>query len=956
MANGYIFRILKSLITASKLQHIYVYLFITLGIFDLNGQSIQITNFKKDQYNGASKNWSITHGKQNELYFANDYGLLSFDGSNWSLNETPNNSTMRAISINENGRIYSCGFREIGYWEKDVKGELHYTSLTPSIEDQLLENEEFWTILQSDDALYFHSFSNLFRYKDNKFDKINLFGFVNYTTVIDDTVIFSIHGHGIYTINDLKFEPLIESSFFNNKSIVFVISGENKNELIIGTRSHGLFIINKATQNISQWHNPNNDALSKNKINRGFDLKNGDIAIGTILGGLEILSKTGELMYKINTSDGLQSNNVYDISIDNFSNLWIASDKGIDFVSHQSKLAYRKIKNANIGAVYCAALHNKQLYLGTNQGLFYSPWNESKPKFKLLKGTEGGQVWNCKVVGDELVVGHTDSTFVIKDNQIRKISDNTGGNAFTKIPESDYTYIQSTYSDLVLYKKTPIGLEKIGTNKGFYNLINHLEFDHVQNLWASHFYKGIFKINLTSKYDSTTSITHYNPNNTYNSKGGSNYVYKIENRIVFTSHKGLYTYDDIKDSIIAYTSLNENLGIHKNATQIIKAPNNHYWFIGTNGVACFTINGLNVSLIKEFPVELFENQLIPRFKNISALDKNNALVGLENGYAILNTTTIEEGSEILGKKIYLRSFSTYDNQNNIQKLNIDTNYYELAHNNNNISLIYSSPYYSNNTKKYKYKVEGLSNAWSEPQDEPKIELNRLSPRTYTINIKTINGWGKESDINQITIKILPPWYETNYAKFAYLIFILIIIYLIKIISTKQIINKEKQNRLIKEKEIIELRNAKLKGEISFKSQQLANSTLGIIKKNELLLSLKDKIEKQKEQLGTRYPDKYYYDIVKKIEENISGQDDWKIFETNFTQTHESFFKNLMIRFPELTQSDLRLCAYLRINLTSKEIAPMLGITVRAVENHRYRLRKRLSLDSETNLTEFLLSL
>lgn len=67
-------------------------------------------------------------------------------------------------------------------------------------------------------------------------------------------------------------------------------------------------------------------------------------------------------------------------------------------------------------------------------------------------------------------------------------------------------------------------------------------------------------------------------------------------------------------------------------------------------------------------------------------------------------------------------------------------------------------------------------------------------------------------------------------------------------------------------------------------------------------------------------------------------------------------KTLKDKYPDLTPSDLRLCAFLRMNLASKEIAPLLGISVRGVENHRYRLRKRLNLDADSNLTEFMIKL
>lgn len=160
----------------------------------------------------------------------------------------------------------------------------------------------------------------------------------------------------------------------------------------------------------------------------------------------------------------------------------------------------------------------------------------------------------------------------------------------------------------------------------------------------------------------------------------------------------------------------------------------------------------------------------------------------------------------------------------------------------------------------------------------------------------------------------------------------------------------------KEQELIRLRNEKLNADLSFKSQELANSTMSIIKKNEFLMELKEIIKAQKEELGTRYPEKYYSRVVGKIDNNISSMDDWNIFEIHFEKAHEKFLQKLSSKYPHLTHSDLRLCAYLRMNLSSKEIAPLLRISYRGVENHRYRLRQKLLLKKNVNLTDFILSL
>jgi len=164
-----------------------------------------------------------------------------------------------------------------------------------------------------------------------------------------------------------------------------------------------------------------------------------------------------------------------------------------------------------------------------------------------------------------------------------------------------------------------------------------------------------------------------------------------------------------------------------------------------------------------------------------------------------------------------------------------------------------------------------------------------------------------------------------------------------------------QQQLESEQRIILLENEKLQNEIGHKNSQLASTTMAIISKNEVLNEIKTELEAFKVELGTRLPTKYLKKIYSLIDQNIAGENDWKVFENYFDQAHENFLQRLKLSFPDLTPGDLKLCAYLRMNLSSKEIAQLLNISIRGVEVHRYRLRKRLKLDSNSNLVAFLLN-
>ena len=273
-----------------------------------------------------------------------------------------------------------------------------------------------------------------------------------------------------------------------------------------------------------------------------------------------------------------------------------------------------------------------------------------------------------------------------------------------------------------------------------------------------------------------------------------------------------------------------------------------------------------------------------------------------------------------------------------------------------ISIAFSYPYYADRKPGFKYRITGLNNTWKEAEHPSEINVFRLPHGDYQIEIIAEDLWKNRSKPLIIDVEVRAPWYISTVAWVIYFILLLALILLLRhqiLITFKK---REKERKEKNENELAKLRNQNLHSELSLKSRELANSTMAIIRKNEFLLRLKSILKKQKQELGTRYPDKYYNEVIRKIDQNISRGDDWKVFKTNLEKAHELFLQKMIWNYPELTHSDLRLCTYLRMNLSSKEIAPLMRVSVRAIENHRYRLRKKLKLPRDVNLNEHIIGI
>ncbi|GET28299.1 hypothetical protein SD074_05010 [Prolixibacter sp. SD074] len=909
-----------------------------------------INNFSKMEYGAAAQNWGVSAGRDGMMYFANNNGLLEFDGTGWRLYHLPNETILRAVLALNDSLIYTSGYREMGFWKRKPSGELVYHSLNALGAQYFSKNEEFWNIASVHDKIYYHSFNRIFLYQNDSIIPIDLPGFTNVMNKVRDQVLIGVRDKGIYQLSGDKITLVASGPFFNGKIIRFILPYKN-DELMIGTASGGIVIWDGVQ--IMQWKPDWTPYFRENELNRAYILPNGNLVLGTIIDGIVVFDKSENLIHKYNHTNGLQNNTILGIAGDQFNNIWLALDHGIDFISNRNNNGVRIENIPNIGAVYSAAIFQDHIYLGTNQGLFSRDLSKPGAKYKLVPNTQS-QNWDIRVIGDQLVVGHNEGTIVVENGKAHFISRNSGGFSIREDIKRRDHYIQSTYNNLVSYREVNGHLAMENIIQGFADLIRYIEIDHLGNVWASHMHRGIYKLRLNDKRDRVVGQKYYGESSVFGKEHSLN-VFKVEDRIVFTTKDQLYTYDDLNDTIIPYTYLNQHIGDYCRAHKIVKSPDHHYWLISSKRIGLFYITMNEVYMIKSYPTSYFkQNPLFDDFENILPLTADKGILCLGNGIAWLNASendTLQTISKFAPK---LRELELINRRNDaIGEVPVN-HALEVSYSRNSIEVRYSFPHYSAGPVFYQAFLKGIDQEWSDKSESSVFRFDRLPAGTYQLQVKATDLWNNESRINSLTLEVQEPWYSTALAKIGYFVLLVVFSILFQAWGARRTRKKQHIHIEKRERELILLRNKNLRTEVEHKSKELANSTMSMIKKNEFLLDLKQLLTRQKQQLGTRYPDKYFNNIIKKIDKNISSHDDWQIFETNFEKAHEQFLRKIKDDFPDLTGKDLRMCAYLRMNLSSKEIAPLLGITVRGVENHRYRLRKKMGMSHDDNLVDLIL--
>lgn len=919
-----------------------------------------ITNYRKDDYKAGNQNWDVDIDKQGHVFIANNKGLLRISGSSVELFESPTKTIIRSVACIDE-KIYTGSFEEFGYWEPDQQGQLSYHSLKSLIVNDKLENDEFWKIVGHQNKIYFQSFGKLLVYDENQIFSIPVPGPILFLLKCNNRLFVQQIEGGIYEIVENELILMKGTEIFNNTEVKAMLPFD-RDQIIIGTSSEGLFLYNNGK--ISRWPNQASELIMESKLNNGVIA--GDLMIfGTIMRGLVVLDHEGRMVNHLHTGTALQNNTILSLRSDADNNLWVGLDKGFDYIAFDTPFDNYSEDETGFGTVYTACLHNEILYVGTNHGIYFFS-EDRQGKFankKFLAGSQG-QVWFINEIDNYLYCGLNDGTYLIQDNQLIPVSEISGGFNLQKIQHSNQSMLlQSTYNQIVVYRETQGIWTQSEVLEGFGAPARFLEVDHTGNILIGHIISGIFMVQPNKRFDSVSLVMR--PDEIPGLDKRLNRVYKVDNRILVPTGKTLLQWDPIKKRFDQYKDLSDQLEGFDAAKVVIHSSEDNYWFIKDNELALFEIRFGKAKLLFRLIPEMYGLNLVDEYENIVSLNDSLSLICLESGFSILNLHRLARlNADYFPPQI--KEIVLWNKPEKLIRFKPESERKkQFSHSYNNVRFVFAAAGLSGKKTYFQYKLNGIDNSWSDWNSSTEATYNRLPAGTYTFMLRTLNNQGVITDFDQLSFRIRPPWYLSHYALILYLLAFVVLIWLIRLNylrrhwKNREEIMRVEQELILKEKEkveneIIRLSNEKLQSEIALKNSQLANNTIALIRKNEILSAIQEELNRQREELGQRIPKKYFTQIHKLIEDSIQSDHDWELFEKLFDQAHENFFQRLKSAYPDLTPSDLRLSAYLRLNLSSKEIAPLLNISVRGVEERRYRLRKRLQLGSEQNLTDFIL--
>jgi ligand-binding sensor domain-containing protein/DNA-binding CsgD family transcriptional regulator len=798
-------------------------------------------------------------------------------------------------------------------------------------------------------------------------------------------------GTGLYRLNlttDIitHFRAQNDGKSINSDAVMNLALNKN-NELLIATDGGGLNVFNAELNTFKVYKNDNKNTGSLN-TNALYDVcvdAANNVWVATFNGGVNV-HKAHQMRFDFLTYTGNRANELNNRSVLGMSqtadgSIFIGTDGGGLNQFNRQTNSFSFIKNDNkipnnvVKTIF--EDKEKQLWLGYfNGGL--ARYNRQNGTFKHYQSNpndplsiSNNSVWSIAVeVSGQLWIGtvgkgvnlfnpktETFQHFNHQNNDPQSLSHD--GIMVVYADKKDRIWIGTEHSGLNLFNREKNNFthfqyrknDPLSINSDF---IRSVFEDSKGRLWIGTEGGGL---NL---YLGDNKFKHFTTKNGLISDAIMGISEDAQGYLWLSAYEGIARFDTERDSFqnFKFNKTLDNRGNQFNQAAILRINNGELLFGGING-----LNIINPELITP-------NLIKPRivFTDFKVFDKS-----IINGE--LDGRTLFNGDINDAKTIHL---SYKDNAFSIEFAALD--------------------FTESSRNQYAFKMDGFDKEWQYNSGEQRlVTYTNLDAGTYIFHVRGTNNSGQWSDNEAVvTIVIAPPFWNTWWFKL--LIFLSAIglcigvfrVYLMRremelkqrvleseqeilslnnqqLASEQAILNLKNQQleseqsilnlknqQLESEQEILSLQNEKLTTEIDTKNNELLSKAVQMAHKNELLSGIKDDLETIKTANETERL-KSLRTLTRTLESEIENKESWDQFLLYFNQTHQNFIHELQAKHPNLTQNDLRMCALTRLNMSNREMATLLNISITGIEKSRYRLKKRLDLTVEEDLSKYLMT-
>ncbi|WP_423819699.1 triple tyrosine motif-containing protein [Salinimicrobium sp. TIG7-5_MAKvit] len=922
----------------------------------------KITHYSRKDFHSDSQFWTMTRDAEGILYFGNNDGVVIYDGERWHKVFLPNNSSVRSLTTSKSGEVYAGGYNEIGKISKDSIGNYRYLSLLEDLKLQKEKLENLWQVHEFKDHIIFRSFDQLIVISGKTVTHISSNTAFTFSDVIQDRYYVQDAGHGIFEFDPdkMKLNLLYDPESYDNDEIkAFLPTG--KKDILIVSKQGNIYEGKVKSKELHLKQRIFNEDFQDQVISAIKHKEN--YLLGTLASKIILLTSEGEIIKESPAFADIHDSSVLQLYADG-DNFWALLNNGLDFIEFDAPFS----QLFSEASIYDILIDEDKILVATNKGVFTSDLmvdgiHKFSFNFKKVLNLEG-QAWSIQKVNNSIFVGHDKGLFLLEDGNPLKIGNVDGFWKITPIKDAPEKYLASNYNGLYLLTKTEGKWALQNKLKGFDESTRDIiQADQEDTYWVCHGFKGVYKLKINKDYTRVYAFDHYTNQNGLDSPFNIN-VTRWNNDIVFTTNTGIFEFDEESNEFVPHVDLNKILDSRINTRKLLQ-DNDRVWVVQDDQVGYFNLKEENPRIIKDLFLNL-KGSLNRGMESIQPLPNGKVLIGATTGLYLYNINRInkKETSTSITHVSYIQQNSgekkipIISKEKVILPPRIDILRFEFASPGSSPSSIVQ----------YQYLLKGIDENWSTWDESAYKEYTHLRPGDYIFKVRSRDILGNTGEEVSFPLSITSPWYRTTTAYLVYCMGLiglsLLLIYFIKLKIERErqkAKDSAQKNAKLLELEIEQLKLEKDKAKINrdkkileednlLKSKELANYTMMLVKKKDVFTETYENLQDFKKTLKTQSAKKRLQEVLVRLNQHRIGEEFMVVFDTNFEKVHKNFFTELKKINPTLTQRELRLCAFVKMNLTNKEIAPLLNISVRGVETARYRVRKKLNVQDINFLT------
>jgi serine phosphatase RsbU (regulator of sigma subunit) len=825
-----------------------------------------VQSYMPKEYQAATQNWDIVQDELGIMYFANNEGVLQFNGVDWSVTPVSNKSTVRSLDLDNNGIIYAGGINEFGYLRPNETGKLEYVSISANVGEEDKKFGDIWRTIATREGVYFQSNTHLFRWAKGKIKvwkpKKRRFQMIAY--VHDRFFVKEPETPLMEMVRDeiVKFRT---GDLYEKESILNLLSYEGDKMLAYSSKtSFQIISLNPKTEvTITKLPTEVDSALVKHGIYTMSRQPDGTYVLPTRRGGSFIIDKNGKLLRKLQRAEGLHSETHYAACTDKQNGLWIGTNNGIIYVEVNAPLTIFNDRQGLEGTTYCISRIDGVLYIGTSLGVFYL--DKSANLFRQIEGLSA-QVWEIKKVvigGETKILLASAGLFELKNNKVIPLVQSS---LFTVYPSpSNPLCVYFGGRDFIaslVYKSGK--WEEEGRIKMKGDDIRSIIEDKSGTLWASVNLNGVRKITLNgNKLDSTATLTKYDTAQGLPLK--ENIFFNIGGEMLVATEKGVKRYSTEGNNFVPYSKFGTQFGDGTYAvSNLLEDNRRNVWLFANKGKQYLlgVSEYQNDGTYKWNPTPYYR---IPAMTEVTFWSDDNEVIwfgGSEGLFrfdskirkkyddkprVLVSRVFIgEDADSTLFGGVFSKDFKKSDGE--MVKIVSLTQTKEqvpiLPNQFNSFAFSFAMPSYDDaKSNQYSHQLEGYDDVWSHWSTNSKKEYTNLYEGAYTFKVKARNIYGVESEIATYKLNVLPPWFRSAWAYITYVIMAALAVYGFIWFSTR---------RLQKENEKLERLVTERTAQIAQATEELAAQAENLKQANTSISLQNSEINKQKEQVEKAY--------------------------------------------------------------------------------------------------------